>query len=424
MDLRETAAKLKLQDNIPWTQMVDAFHKATGQRWSYDRIRSAVRNSAEYTKPPGVESPVVIEAMRQTSIDINKDGTFTSSRILEMAEDKAKDPYYLLEAHGYCPKSWELVSARNNIWNVYSKQDSIQTLYSSRIVCKPMVDNITLEELKEHFVEMARTYKPPAIDPITVKNSGRLLEIQLADLHVGKFAWHGETGESYDYSIARDRMRQVVGDIVKRCEHIQPEKILFVFTNDYFHFNNIDNTTVKGTRQDTDTRWQKLFTVGVEMLVEAIDLLAQVAPVDTLYIGANHDKMVSYYAINYLYAWYKNNPNVTVDIGPKSRKYYEWGKCLIGLAHGDTEKKRIGGLMQIEAREAWGRTLWKEYHLAHFHSERVREENGIIIRNVSSVTATDSWHHDEGYLGQVRKCQSFVWDRELGLMEVIHSVVV
>ena len=417
-DLRDTAARLKLKDGVPWTEMVSAFYRATGQRWSYDRIRSAVRNHPDYRKSVEID-----DTMKNVTIEMNKDGTHTSTRLLEMAEEKAKDPFYLLEAHGYCPKSWELVSAKNNIWNVYSKQDKIQTLYSSRIVCRPLKDSITLEELADHFAELSTKHKPPIPQPVTIKNSGRLLEIQLADLHVGKFAWHGETGESYDYKIAQRRMSHVINDIVERAKTIEPEKILFIFTNDFFHFNNIDNTTVKGTRQDTDTRWQKLFTVGVEMLIDAIDLLSQVAPVDTLYIGANHDKMVSYYAINYLYAWYKNNPNVTVDISARSRKYYEWGKCLIGFAHGDTERKRINGLMQVEAREAWGRTLWKEYHLAHYHSEKVREENGLIIRNVSSLTGTDSWHHDEGYLGQVRKCQSFVWDKELGLQEIIHSVV-
>ena len=420
MDLRDTAVRLKLAEGIPWTQMADAFYKATGHRWSYDRIRSAVRNHPDYNKPQEIMDP---EIAKHTTIDINKDGTHTSTRLLRMAEEQVKDVRYLLEAHGYCPKSWELVSARNNIWNVYSQQDGVQTLYSSRIVAKPMRDSISLEEITEHFAQLSAEYTPPVHSPVVVKNSGRLLEIQLADLHVGKFAWAGETGESYDYKIARRRMMHVINDIVTKCEVIQPERILFIFTNDFFHFNNIDNTTVRGTQQDTDTRWQKLFTTGVEMLIEAIDLLSQVAPVDTLWIGSNHDKMVSYYAVNYLHAWYKKNPNVTVDIGAISRKYYEWGKCLIGFAHGDSEKKRIDGLMQIEAREAWGRTLWKEYHMAHYHSEKVREDKGIIFRNVSSVTGTDSWHHTEGYLGQVRKCQSFVWDKELGLIDITHSVV-
>lgn len=417
MDLKEIAVRLKLVDNIPWTQMEDAFFNETKERWSYDRLRSTVRNHPDYRKPDEAQE----EIAKHTSIDINKDGTHKSTRLLRMAEEQTKDPEYLLKAHGYCSKSWELVSARNNIWNVYSKQDGVQTLYSSTILAKPIHDNISLAELDEHFEQLSKHYSPPAHSPVKIVNSGRLLEIQLADLHTGKFAWAGETGESYDYKIARKRFIHVINDIITRAQ--KPEKILFIFSNDYFHYNNIDNSTVRGTRQDTDTRWQKLFTTGIEMLVEAIDLLSQLAPVETLYVGANHDKMTSYYAINYLYAWYRNNPNVTVDIDPRSRKYYEWGKCLIGFAHGDTEKKRIGGIMPVEAREAWGRTLWHEIHLAHYHSEKAREENGVIIRNVSSITGTDSWHYESGFVGAVKKCQSFVWDKELGLMDVIHSVV-
>jgi len=37
----------------------------------------------------------------------------------------------------------------------------------------------------------------------------------------------------------------------------------------------------------------------------------------------------------------------------------EFGKCLIGFTHGDKEKKRIFGNMQVEVPEAWGRTLYR-----------------------------------------------------------------
>jgi hypothetical protein len=114
-----------------------------------------------------------------------------------------------------------------------------------------------------------------------------------------------------------------------------------------------------------------------------------------------------------------------VNIDPLSRKYIEWGQVLIGFGHGDSEKKKIGSLMPIEAREAWGRTKYHEFHAAHFHSEKaVNEENGIIVRYVSSPTSTDNWHYESGYVGAVKKAQSFVWDKEFGLTDILHTNIV
>lgn len=100
---------------------------------------------------------------------------------------------------------------------------------------------------------------------------------------------------------------------------------------------------------------------------------------------------------------------------------------MIGFSHGAEEGKRIHKLMQTEAREAWGRTKYHEFHLAHIHSEKavesIAEDGGLIIRYVSSVTGTDSWHSESGFVGAVKKAQNFIYDREKGLVEILNTVV-
>ena len=51
--------------------------------------------------------------------------------------------------------------------------------------------------------------------------------------------------------------------------------IVFVWANDFFNCDNPAQTTSAGTPQDVDVRWQKLFNVGVEMLVKGIEALEQ-----------------------------------------------------------------------------------------------------------------------------------------------------
>lgn len=361
----------------------------------------------------------------KSTLEIKSDGTQVSDKLIEMSEEQSKDIEYLLKAHGFDSKVWELVSARNNIWNVYSKLDGVQTLYSSKIVVKPRVDNISIEDLKEHFESFNKSFIALNYRPSCYNVNGKMLELNLADLHVGKLAWVGESGENYDHKIAKKRFNYIIDDVITRTQHYKFEKILFVFSNDFFHFDTIETTTTRGTRQDSDVRWQKLFKIGIEMLVEGINKLSTIAPVETFYVGANHDKMTSYYAICYLYAWFKDNKYVTVNTEPKSRKYVEFGKNLIGFCHGEINPKRLSGLMAIEAKEAWGRTDFHEMHSAHFHSEKaIFEENGLIVRFVSSPTSTDAWHYENGFVGAIKKAQSFIWDREFGLTDILNTPII
>ncbi len=393
----------------------------------YNQECKEPNNTEQYKEPDtnqDTTTQINTNSKYKYTTEINSDGSQTSNKLIEMSESNAKNPEFLLKAHGFCDKTWELKSAKNNIWNTRNKDSGTLTMYSSKITVKPKV-NISLKDIQEHFYNFEKSYESPQCIPTRYNTNGKMLEINIADLHVGKLAWNGETGENYDYKIAKERFMYIINDILTRTELYKFSEILFVFDNDFFHFDQLETLTTSGTKQDSDLRWQKLFKVGIEMLVEGIDLLSKYAPVRTFYIGSNHDKMTSFYAMNYLYAWYKDNNNVAVDISPKIRKYIEFGNCLIGFTHGSYEKKNaIGKLMPIEAREAWGRTLYHEVHAAHFHSEHVvKEENGIIIRYISSPVSTDNWHYEKGYVGAVKKAQSFIWDRELGLTDILMSVI-
>jgi hypothetical protein len=166
-----------------------------------------------------------------------------------------------------------------------------------------------------------------------------------------------------------------------------------------------------------------MYLKGNDLLTEAISLFSKIASVDVLEIPGNHDEMTMYYTIVNLASWFRNNGNVSVDISPRKRKYREFGKCLIGFTHMDKERKRIEGNMQVEAPEAWGRTLYREWHGGHLHSEQTKEVNGIKIRNLSSVTGTDAWHYDSGYVGSVATSQTFIWDKEKGLKNILYSTI-
>lgn len=272
--------------------------------------------------------------------------------------------------------------------------------------------------VSEHMKGFARSYKGPGKVKPRNGRENYMLEFPVVDLHSGKLGWAPEVGESYDYKIARRRYEYITDDVYCRAEPLNLEKIVIAIGNDHFHYDNVEPTTTAGTRQDTDTRWQQLYGVNYEMIIRSVDKFSVLAPVELVHVPGNHDWMASWHAMMYLYAWYKDNDRVTVSTDPKSRKYIEYGNTLIGYTHGDKEKKRIFGNMQVEAAPAWGRTLYREWHTAHLHSEQVKEENGIIVRRLSSVTGPDSWHFTHGYIGAIPKQQSFLWHKKEGLRDI------
>ena len=257
--------------------------------------------------------------------------------------------------------------------------------------------------------------------PSINKSDDLMLEVSVVDLHLSKLSWEPEVGESYDYKIAEERYKQVIDDVYNRAVERRPGKILVPFGQDFFHTDTTQGTTTAGTYVDKDGRWQKQFAKGFELLVWTFDRFAELAPVEGVLVPGNHDKMLSYCAMVALSAWFKDRQDIIINPDIKMRKYIEFGLNLIGFTHGDKERGRIYGNMQVEVPQAWGRTKFKEWHTGHIHHEMTKENNGVIVRSLSSITATDAWHFEKGYVGNVAKSQSFLWHKNKGLIEIWHT---
>lgn len=413
-----------------WSDIIDKYHLPMAK----DTLRKASSQSifgnvfvSEYFKDKSISNTISdidkAKMSYKTESSINKDGTLTSDKLISIKEDDLKNPSSLLKAHGFDVKEWVLVSAKNNVWNVYSKQDGIQELYSSKIVVNPRT-NISLEEIEEFYSALINTYSSPIVEKYENKN-GLLFELPIVDLHLGKFSTSDIVKDEYNTQIARDCFNKVIDTCISRLKGVNIEKIVFPIGNDFFHFDTVGTTTTGGTPQDTDMKHQTLFKSGVLLLIDGITKLSNElkAPIEVFCVQGNHDFMTSYHAVMSLWCYFHNNENVTVDLSTSPRKYVEFGNCLIGYSHGEKEKKRIEKIMQVEAAESWGRTKFREFHLGHLHSEQVSEDGGIIIRNLSSVTGTDAWHHNSGYVGAIRKCTCFLWDKENGLDSTFNVVI-
>lgn len=365
----------------------------------------------------------------QEETTFNKDQSQTIKRDIYLSEDEAASPISVMKKCGFDPMLWEVVTCKliSGSWDVTIKnadgEGELHTnrKYSVTLTVKPLGGKLTSDQIFEVFKQL-----PPAKITQYKRIAGTyMLELPIMDFHLGKLAWSAETGADFDLKIAEKLWHVTVTELLGKASAFgRPELILFPIGQDFFHFDTPSTTTTAGTQLDSDTRWQKMFTEGIARLVEAVENCRALAPVKIVWVPGNHDQVLSYAAVVGLSQRYCNTNDVEVDLSPTPRKYHLYGSNLIGFAHGENEGKRLEGLMQIEAPEMWGKSVWREYHLGHLHSESVTTKNGIVFRRISSITAPDAWHSEKGFLGATRQATAFVWDKEKGLQAILVSNVI
>ena len=270
----------------------------------------------------------------------------------------------------------------------------------------------------------------PVNAPVILPPAGNgLLEISILDLHLGKLCWGPEVGTPYDLAIAQHTFHTALEDLLAKGSLFKPARILLPIGNDFFNVDGLNRCTTKGTPQDEDSRWQASFITGRRLMVEAIERCRQLAPVDVVMVSGNHDTQRLFYLGVVLSAWFRTTSGVTVNNEPTQRKYYSWGKNLIGFTHGDREPHAsLPSIMPAEQPQAWANSTFREWHLGHWHSRQkkvflpVTDQQGVIVRVIPSLSPADAWHKSMGYQGR-RAAEAFYFDPAAGCVaEFIHSI--
>lgn len=359
------------------------------------------------------------------SVERKSDGSYIYESIIEIFEDEEVTPDSIIKAHKLSPADWEVISYKNNYWSQQTKDGKTVVLYQSKLIVKPRsFDNIAESVVLEHFTKKAKEHIKPKPERINKDTNPRMLEVNICDLHLGKLAFDAVSGDTYNYKIAKERFFNLVNTEYRRAKENKVEKILFVWSNDFFNTDGINNSTTRGTIQQTALPWQNLFLEGVSMLVDAIELLSTVAPVKSFYIASNHSRQADFYALCYLQAWFRNDDNVQIINNQKSRYYERYGVVLLGFSHSYYEKENnLYHLMSNECPEEWSETTYREFHLAHYHSEKVKDVGGVIYRWLPTVCGTDDYHYDKGYVGSVKRSYSFLYDKCVGLIQMNCNII-
>ncbi len=341
----------------------------------------------------------------------------TTIHTLEELLEYCKVDLSIWEVERFVVNKWEMGYATGPKTDREAKSKELYQVKATLVKRKEIVDaRDEIERLKKEFKKDApyrkRVY--PKLDVL----SGNMLEINVPDAHFGKMAWSKETGDrNYDTPIAAATFLRAVANLTEMAKGFNIEKILFVVGNDLLNSDDEQGRTTKGTFVSTDGRYQKTFITVRKTITEAIKGLSEIAPVEVVMVSGNHDNLGVWHLGDSLECLFANDANVTVRNEPTQRKYVRFGDVLLMLTHGDKGKREdYPLLMATERSKDFGETKYREIHTGHIHQTKLQEWHGIRVRILPSLSPPDAWHSENGFTGQQRNAEAYVWNKSHGLI--------
>lgn len=380
------------------------------------RVHARLGVSDDGAGVPGAPLRVETSTHPDGSLSINAPKADHWTRPIDLL-DRMGIAYELDDLGQPIPLLYEVPKVRGNEWGTAMKGEGGQPITVPNWQCRldliPRKDAPALRAMKrmlDGITEIAPAPPPPP----DVPGDGHLLELVLPDLHFGKLAHEDETGENLDSGIIDRRARRALEGLVSRAERDGVDRCVLVVGNDALNADTPDGHTSNGTRQDQDSRHYRTMERLFAFYVSAVDRLRRLAPVDVYCVPGNHDRQMAQVVAQWLAAWYRHDPAVTVDTSPRSRKYHRWGVVGLGWAHGDAaQAKDLPSIMAVEA-SWWSDVKIREMHTGHLHAEKLEEYRGCKVRRLASLTGTDAWHDLHGYRA-TRQADALIWHRDRGL---------
>jgi predicted phosphodiesterase len=329
---------------------------------------------------------------------------FTNEEMLENDPEELVDDLILRRRRvlhkRYTQKQWDEIKKDANHWVNF--------------------DETVLKAFKEHLKNLKPT-KIPTLK-MTEKAQDYALVISPTDFHWGKGGWVDEVGEHFDLPEAETRLFEKTSELIDRLPG-RPEKIFCATGSDWFHVDNHQGATTKGTPQDMSGSPAQILITGCELARRHIDLLRQVAPVEVLFMRGNHDKHSSLTLMLYLSAVYENVDDVEVRIDPKVRHYASYGKTLLGFTHGDGVRHgTLPSIMAAEEAKMWGNSDFRVWFTGHRHHQHLKEERGCTVYTLPSLAGKDRWHYQAGYISQPGLAAHLI-DKEIGVIGSLFAPV-
>jgi hypothetical protein len=418
----ETINVAKETPTFRWKEVADKIGKSIGSEYCRSRWRKITGNK-NVTIPPTV-SPEKFSytSGKEDKNSGTKEFTFTADNI---PSDQEIIDHFKIDTIKY------------RINQIYHKT-SFGGKYAITVSLLSNKPEFAVDYKKE-FQDFLDSYNLKKLSPSVTqkqtdsKNTKTSVLLNLSDLHVGKLAWDKETGSDYDVDLAKQVFLEALNNLANqsiRCFNV--EEFVLNIGGDFLHTNGSNNSTANGTiMNDVDSRYQKIFTKGLEILTTAIDFLSSFedVKVKVFIVQGNHDLATSFYLGESLKAFYRKDKNVEILNDPHIRKYHKYGVSTYMLTHGDCKDDGLPLTFATEKPDYFANSIYRYIFLGHLHksSRKVylteNEVNGVVSRRLNSLSPTDAWHNANNYVGAKRMANALVFDKQNGQIAEFNYIV-
>ena len=325
------------------------------------------------------------------------------------------------------PDELEALNNARNLWNValdsgqnpqevkhgWVKSDKTSLFVKNHNYKSP--EENAIQKSFDDLLEKFKTYSPkyPKIKREKCKDA-HLLVVDPADVHIGKICRSFETGQEYNSQIAVKRVKKGVDGLIQKSSGFNIDKVLLVIGNDILHTDTPKRNTTSGTPQDTDGMWYDNFLDGIQLYIDIIERLLQVADVHVVFNPSNHDYTSGFYLAQLIATHFRLSENVTFDVSISHRKYYTYGANLIGSTHGDGAKTTDLPLLMAHESKYWTDCKHRYIYTHHVHHKNAKDIMSVCVESLRSPSGADSWHYRNGYIHSPQAIEGFLHHKTNG----------
>ena len=391
---------------------------------NYEQIRTVARRLRERNPDvePGEKEVLNFQETKDNAILTAENCTRVKS-LDDLLEACSVDQYEW-EVDKYDIGTYEVTGFDND------RKPVTVTMFRTKAWLKRIKPELNLKQIKAELIEDLRNLSPKVSKIGRKRPADRidlhLLEISAFDLHIGKI---GIKGDEYNFDIAEERLFSAIEHLLYRAQGYYIDKILFIVGNDLLNSDGdwpIPSTT-RGTPQFNTNYHIDMYRTARRLMIKAIDKLSEIADIHVMVIPGNHDRESVMHLGDCLELYYENNENIKVDNNDCLMKALPYGNNLVVSDHGDGPKTNdLPGIISQRFKNMWSDVDFVEVHRGHYHTNKatklqaIEELNGITVRNLSSMSATDYWHDSKGFIGNIKKAQAFIYSRQNGLQGILN----
>jgi len=381
-------------------------------KWNYldEQITPLLQNSKEYS--------VIARQLLNSNV-----GGHLNPDVKALSEYMRRHEKRLLDTHeGFYEATNQVDIPVTSARNMWIKTQNKEGLNFSVLAKNPNfveAEKLDMSILQGELIKELQNYTPKytTIERIKSNDNKRLFVFDPADIHIGKLCSAFEVGETYNNQIAVQRVLKGCKGILSEIKENSIDKILFVIGNDVLHIDNPKRTTTSGTPQDTDGMWHTNFLIAKSLYVDIIEILMSIADVHVVYNPSNHDYTNGFFLAQVIETHFKDCKNVTFDTTIAHRKYFTYGKNLIGTTHGDGASVDKLPMLMAEESKDWTNCKHRYIYSHHLHHKVSKDYMSVCVETLRSPSGTDSWHHRNGYQHSPKAVEGYLHDKEHGQIQ-------